>query len=71
MKKILLLLACLFAVSCVTTPCKECPSKAVYFLVEPGILVSVPKGFFDDSDNYWTEEEIKELSEQREVFNLN
>jgi len=66
-RKLALLAVFLLAVSCTTAPCKTCPPEDVYLLVEPGVPVSIPKGFFDNPGNYWTEDEFREMLKDAEM----
>ena len=50
---------------CATTKmCKPCPPEDAYFLVGPGIPVHVPKGFFDNSKDWATKEEMRKIIEE-------
>ena len=68
MKKLFIVL--LFLLSMIISACcskSPCPNQDVYlgFSTPFGIMpLQIPKGTFDDPDNYMTEEEIKELMEK-------
>jgi len=57
MKKLIIILAVFYVFGCAHT----CPTEMIYmFSTSPwggSIPVEIPKGFFDDPDNYLTEEE--------------
>ena len=55
--------------ACATVPCKQgpCPSENIIIFVEPGVPISIPKGFFDNGDNYFTEKEFEKALEDVET----
>ena len=55
--------------ACATIPCKQgpCPSENIIIFVEPGVPIAIPKGFFDNENNYFTEEEFKKALEDVET----
>lgn len=63
MKKLSVLLA-LLVIGCATPQipvCPVCPSEDAYTIIKPGYPIIVPKGFFDDPENWMTEKQIQEL----------
>ena len=46
---------------CATAPkCPTCPSENAIIMVGPGIPVVVPKGYFDNPENWLTEQQYKD-----------
>ena len=65
MKKLIFLLISLsFLLSCTTTKLAQCPPENVFYMLENGAPAFLDKGFFDDKNNYMTEEAFKKGYEE-------
>ena len=63
MKNVIVVLIMLAIAGCVSTP-KPSPPQDVYFMIQNGMMVTIPQGFFDNPDNYMTEDEYKKAMEE-------
>jgi len=44
--------------------CKPCPPNDAFTMIHPYGLAEIPKGFFDDPDNWITEDALKKKLEE-------
>ena len=64
MKAIGLVLILILLSGCVQQ--KPCPPKDAVIFIGPGIPVLIPKGHFDNPDNWCTEGQLKKAIEEKE-----
>lgn len=65
MKRLFFLLV-IVIVGCATVPkCPPCPPEDAYTMTEMGFPVLIPRGYFDDPNNWFTEQQIKDVMEKR------
>lgn len=63
----ILTFALLILFACATTKVPS-PAQDSYFLIQTGQTIFVPKGYFDDPKNFWTEEEYQEMRKKYQEY---
>lgn len=63
-KLTILLTILILMAGCATCPKPCCPPENAIIIVDVGIPVMIEKGFFDNKDNWMTQEEYDEILEK-------